>query len=122
MSNVSQYALHSAGSTGNGSSSAVEISPDSEKVALEVIVSAVGATPTATFALEGSMDGSNFVAVRTVPSDSETAASSQAYTSVGRRMLFAKLDLGAFYRFYRSTVSANTNVTYQTNLHVLDAD
>ena len=122
MSAVAQYPLHAVGSVGNASSVARDAGSDAEYVCLEVVIEAIGATPTVTIALEGSMDGTNFVACRHVPHDSETSAASQTYTTTGRRYLFLKSDLGAFFRFFRAVSSANTNVTFSTNLFTLDRD
>lgn len=122
MASAASYKGHAVGSTGNSASTGAEIGSDTEKVALEVNVEAVGLTPTVTVALEGSLDGVNWVACRVVPHDSETVASSGVYTTVGRRFLFLKTDLGHFYRFFRAVSSANTNVTFSTTIWAEDKD
>ncbi len=122
MAGTRSYALHAVGTTTNANSPSVNIEQDVEAVALEVNVEAVGATPTATFELQGSMDGNNWYTVRHVPSDSEVAASTAIYTTVGRRLHFLKTDLGQVYRFFRAVSSANTNVTFSSTLHVIDQD
>ncbi len=122
MAGTRNYTLHAVGSVGNTNSPVAVIEQDIESVALEVFAEAVGATPTATFELQGSFDGTNWYTVRHVPSDSEVAGSQFVVTAVGRKLVFLKNDLGQTYRQYRAVSSANTNVTFSTYLYVIDRD
>lgn len=90
--------------------------------AIEFEVEAVGATPTATFTVEGLMpDGVTWAPVALVQADSTVAASSAGITvtTVGKTFRYVA---GLDYRFVnglRINVSANTNVTFSARAHGL---
>jgi len=82
------------------------------------IVTTVGATPTATFALEGSMDGTSWFAVPyTDPATPDTSSiSTIVITTATTTRRFIR---GGFpYRFFRVNVTSNTNVTFTIDVFV----
>jgi hypothetical protein len=86
-------------------------------VALEVIT-AVGATPTCTYLVEGSLDGSNFFAIPhadpAVPATFGVATFGPVTTATTTRRL---VQAGQPWRYLRVTMSANTNVTNTINAY-----
>jgi len=81
---------------------------------VQIDVSAVGATPTATFALEGSLDGNRWFSVpyRTPASDTSSNAAI-TLTAVGPAVFYVD---PKFVRFLRVRCTANTNVTIDSVL------
>lgn len=106
------------GATTTGGLGSADVGDYIDAVALEINVTVAGTT--GTYQLEGSMDGSNWFAVTTIPNDTETAALTQTYTTTGRRLLFLKNDLGKFYRFYRVNATTLTGQTYSATLWAMD--
>ena len=115
---IRTYSLAPAGSTGNNNHTGVAVNEDQDAMALEFVVSAVGATPTVTAKIQGSFDNTNWHDIAVVPPDSDTLGTTFTVTAVGKTIRFAKDDLGRFWKFVRLVTSANTNVTYNANLHV----
>lgn len=92
------------------------------RIAVEFEVEAVGATPTATFTVEGLMpDGTTWVTVALVQADSTQAASSTGVTvtAVGKTFRFVSGVDFRFVRGLRINVSANTNVTFSARAHAI---
>lgn len=79
--------------------------------ALLAITTAVGATPTCTYAIEGSADGTNWFAVPYAdPATPDTwAVATFALTTAGTTLKILRADQP--WRFLRLTYSVNTNVT-----------
>lgn len=82
------------------------------------ITSTIGATPTVTVALEGSMDGSTWFAVPyTDPATPDTSAITTFVITTAT--ITRKYVRGGFpYRFFRAFLSANTNVTLTIDAYV----
>ena len=121
MAAFNKYALAAAGRTGNNTHAGVEVSGDDEtgeKVVVEFIVEVIGATPTVTYALQGSFDNVNFdtTGVACIPANSDTAAATRVVTTVSYN--HSHSSQGRIYRFYRLVTTLNTNVTYSANLWV----
>ena len=112
--------LAPAGSTGNNSHNAVGAGPPSGRIALEFNAEAVGATPTVTYSLQGSMQdspGSNdWEAIALIPPGSDTPATTRAVTAVGRTVNHMSQGQSRFFKKYRLVTTANTNVTYSAKL------
>lgn len=103
--------------TGNQTHGAVRTDAN-ETVAFEFEVTAVGATPTVTWLIEGSMNGSNWYAVNYVTDATDTAAvTGLTSTAVGKKIIFLSNPVARRYKYYRVTTSANTNVTYRADAH-----
>lgn len=113
---------HAAGTTGNVTSSAVAINEDAEAYCAEINVSAVGGTPTVTFTLEVSMDGTNWYAIGFLSNNNDTVQTSLVSTGVGRALLYANLVNTRFAKYIRVVSSANTNVTFDTKVWTYDRD
>jgi hypothetical protein len=118
--------LAPVGSTGNNTHASLAVQEDAEVIGLEFKIEAVGATPTVTYKYQGSEDGpdvadgsSDWYDLLALPSDSATEAVSQTKTAVGVYQSFletAKRDV----RKVRLVTSANTNVTYSSQLSADD--
>ena len=101
----------SAAQTGNGPSTNVVDRGSGVGPALLQIVSTVGATPTVTVAIEGSVDGTSWFNVAyALPATPETVAVANLTitTATTTRVI---LRPNHPWRFLRLTYSANTNVT-----------
>lgn len=120
MSGIYKMEGAPAASTGNNSHAAVNPHPGSGKIALEFNVEAVGATPTVTYAVQGTMvdsPGANdWVPVAIIPSDSDVAAANRVVTAVGRTYSFISQAQVRFFKKIRVVTSANTNVTYSAQI------
>lgn len=119
MSWTVQEPLAAAGSTGNNTHPAVGAGAAADRVAVQFVVEAAGATPTVTWKAQGSMDGSNWYDVEYVTDSTDTAAKTAlTATAVGAQVIFVDTAGGSrFYPFYRLVTSSNTNVTYRGELY-----
>lgn len=108
----------SSGQTGNGVSTNVADRIGSTGVALLTITTAIGATPTCTYAIEGSVDGTDWFAV--AYADAATPETLSVATFVITTATTARKILRPNHpwRFLRITYSANTNVTNTASLVV----
>jgi hypothetical protein len=109
----------STAQTGDGASTnIVDRGAATERPALLTIVTTVGATPTCTYAIEGSADGVNWFPVvyaETATPDIPAVATFDV-TAAGTTLKI--LRPGQPWRFLRLTYSANTNVTNTADVHV----
>jgi hypothetical protein len=105
--------------TGDGASTnIVDRGAVSERPALLTIVTTVGATPTCTYAIEGSADGSGWFPIsyaETATPDTGSVATFAITTATTTRKI---LRANQPWRFLRLTYSANTNVTNTADVHV----
>jgi len=104
--------IANAGTTGNNTHALTE-DVDADKFGFQVVIEAAGATPTVTVTLEGTLDGTNWVAIPYVTG----AASTEVYTpitltAVGTTVYWLSNASSRFYRRYRARTTANTNITY----------
>lgn len=107
-----------AASTGNNTHNAVSVGDSGSGFDVSVTVEAVGATPTCTFALQGSQDNTVWNTISVLPMNTTTLNTpvvSVTLTAVGSTQLFSVP--GQFYKFLRLVSSANTNVTYHADLY-----
>jgi len=112
-----------AGSTGNNTHQSVGLSQLAIAVCLEFRVTAVGATPTITYIIQGSLDevtvddaDSNWVSLLVYPAASDTGTASPAAVTVVNSFLHY-LGSTRFAKKIRIVTSANTNVTYEASVH-----
>jgi hypothetical protein len=106
-----------ATSTGNNTHTAVRTDAN-ETVAFEMEVTAIGATPTVTWKIQGSMDGTSFWDVAYVTDANDTVAvAGRTMTTVSSQIQFLSNPVARRYKFYRLVTSANTNVTYRARAH-----
>ena len=104
---------------GNGASThIVDRGAATERPALLTIATVAGATPTCTYAIEGSADGSDWFPVSyadaATPDTGSVATFNVTTTTTTRKIL----RVGQPWRYLRVTYSANTNITNTTDVHV----
>ncbi|HEY6019306.1 MAG TPA: hypothetical protein VIY48_05195 [Candidatus Paceibacterota bacterium] len=111
--------LAPTGTTGNNTHAGVNVNP-SDRIGIAFVIEAVGATPTVTFAINGSQDGVNWVtaAIVAAATPGTVATTSGALTTVGQFHFF--LPDPTFYKYLRVVSSANTNVTYRVEQYSLN--
>jgi hypothetical protein len=116
--------LAATGSTGNNSHASAKPSPDGDKAAVVFTVEAVGGAPTVTYKVQATFDAdtvadgsANWTDLILLPAGSETAAVSATVTAVGQYVSFLAQAHTRFVRRIRVVTSANTNVTYRSDLH-----
>jgi hypothetical protein len=111
----------SAAQTGNGDSTniAVRGGRDTTRQGAIVITSAIGATPTVTVNIQGSVDGVNWV---NVPYSAENTFSATwvltALTITTAKTGFYVLQPGMGWRMLKLVYSANTNVTLTADAYL----
>lgn len=110
----------SAAQAGNGVSTNVADAGLVKCNALLTIVTAVGATPTCTYAIEGSADGAAWFPVQyaDLATPDTWAVSTFVITTAGTTHRVVRGALGIPFRYLRLTYSANTNVTNTADLYV----
>jgi multisubunit Na+/H+ antiporter MnhC subunit len=101
----------SAAQTGNGPSSNVLDRGGSAGPVLLRLVTTIGATPTCTYAVEGSPDNVNFFAVQYADSASPQTLVVTTFVITTAVTVFKLIPANIPVRFLRVTYSANTNVT-----------
>lgn len=109
----------SAAQTGNGASTNVaDRGAATQRPALLTITTAVGATPTCTYAIEGSADGTNWFAVSyaEVATPDTGAVTTFAITAAGTAQKILRSNQP--WRYLRLTYSDNTNVTNTADVTV----
>ena len=114
-----------AGSTGNNTHASVKTSPSASKLCVAFVIESVGATPTVTAKIQGSMepdvtvaDGSaNWFDLPFVTDTNDTVAASITKTGTGTYALFMSLPTTRFVYRVRVVTTSNTNVTYRAELH-----
>lgn len=114
--------LAPTGSTGNNTHTSYQLSPAGRSICAEFVVEAVGATPTVTFKLQGTLDDTNTVDASAnwfdlpfITDTADTVAATLTKTAVGSFPLWLSLANIRFVRRVRVVTSANTNVTYRCN-------
>jgi len=96
---------------GNGASTNVGDRGSLNGPAAVRITTAVGATPTCTYVIEGSVDGTNFVPIPIADPATPTTMSVASFVITTAGTIFKYLLVDFPWRFVRVTFSANTNVT-----------
>lgn len=109
----------SSAQTGNGvSTNVVDRGAFIERAALLRVTTTVGATPTCTYAIEGSADGTNFLAIAYSDSATPETLSVATFDITSATTVFKILRFNHPWRYVRLTYSANTNVTNTADLWV----
>jgi hypothetical protein len=110
--------LLSSAQTGNGASTNVADTGGTTGPALLTIVSTVGATPTVTVAIQGSVDGGDWFSIAYADTGTPETVSVATFAittaTTTRKILRPKHP----WRYLRLDYSANTNVTLTSNLFV----
>jgi hypothetical protein len=113
-----QAANLSTGQTGNGASTNIADRGNSTGTAMLKITTTVGATPTCTYAIEGSADGSDWFAVAYADAATPETLSVATFVITTATTVRKILRVNHPWRFLRVTYSANTNVTNTADLTV----
>lgn len=108
----------SSAQTGNGQSTNTADRGANTDAALLKITTTVGATPTCTYAIEGSADGTNWLAVAYADSATPETLSVATFTITTATTAYKILRPGHPWRYLRVTYSANTNVTNTADVWV----
>lgn len=108
----------SAAQTGNGASANVVDRGGSTGPALLKITTTVGATPTCTYAIEGSADGTNWFNVPYADSATPTTVSVATFAITTATTVYKTIQPNVPVRYLRLTYSANTNVTNTADIWV----
>ena len=98
--------------TGNGqSTNVIDRGIRTNTVALMKITTTVGATPTCTYAIEGSPDGTNWYSIAYADSTTPETLSVATFVITTATTVYKILRVDHPWRQVRLTYSANTNVT-----------
>lgn len=109
----------SATQTGNGASTnVVDRGAATERPALLVITTTVGATPTCTYAIEGSADGTNWFPITYAETATPDTGSVATFAITTATTVQKILSAHQPWRYMRITYSANTNVTNTANVTI----
>jgi hypothetical protein len=105
----------SVAQAGNGASTDVADRGPSHKGGIVRITTAIGATPTCTYAIEVSTDGTNWVAATYADSATPTVNTTATFVITTATTVNKLVKQVTPWRFVRVTYSANTNVTNTTD-------
>jgi len=108
----------STAQTGNGQSTNIVDRGDSNDVALLKITTTIGATPTCTYAIEGSADGTNWFNIAYADSATPTTISVATFVITTATTVYKIIQPNVPVRFLRVTYSVNTNVTNTADIWV----
>lgn len=108
----------SAAQTGIGASTNIVDRVGATGAALLKITTTVGATPTCTYAIEGSADGANWFSVAYADSATPETVSVATFVITTATTVYKILRPNHPWRFLRITYSANTNVTNTADIWV----
>lgn len=116
LPNAANLSTAQAGSA--ASTNVVDRGAFTERPALLKITTTVGATPTCTYAIEGSADGTNWFAVSYADSATPDTGSVATFAITTATTAYKILRPDQPWRYLRITYSANTNVTNTADLYV----
>lgn len=111
-----EFVSLSVAQTGNGASTNVADRGPSHKGGIVRITTVIGATPTCTYALEVSADGSTWVAATYADISTPTVDSTATFVITTATVTQKIIKQAVVWRFFRVTYSANTNVTNTAEL------
>lgn len=122
---VFKQALAPIGTTGNNTHASSSVHPGCVQLCALLVIEAVGATPTVTAKIQGTLDdqtvadgSANWFDLPFVTDTNDTVAATLTKTAVGAFPMWLSLAQTArFVRRVRLVTSANTNVTYRGELH-----
>lgn len=112
LDSASNTANLSSAQTGNGQSTNIlDRGAYISAPVLLKITTTVGATPTCTYAIEGSADGTNWFSVAYADSATPTTVSVATFAITSATTVYKIIQPNVPVRYLRITYSANTNVT-----------
>lgn len=98
--------------TGNGQTTNIaDRGPRNQKAGVIKITTTVGATPTCTYLIEGSADGTNWTAAAYADSATPETVSVATFAITTATTVYKIIRTDHPWRYFRITFSANTNVT-----------
>jgi hypothetical protein len=116
--------LAPTGSTGNNTHAGVGLQDSADKLAVEIVGEVIGATPTLTVAVQGTMAKDNvsdaaalWFPLMLLPSDSDVGATTRVVTALGSAVSYLSQAHTRFVKRVRVVTTANTNYTYSVNLY-----
>lgn len=105
-----RFLLAPVGTTGNNTGASATLGTDYKNLIVQFVVEAIGATPTVTFKVQSSVDGTNWVDAWYVTDTTDSGSSSTTtVTTVGVTRLYTTRPAP----FWRVVTTLNTNVTYR---------
>jgi hypothetical protein len=114
------HELAASGSTGNATHTSKQAGRAATSVVFVFEITAVGATPTVTYKYQGSVDNTNWYDILYITDASDTAAATAfTKTAVGQYICFLSNPGVRNYKYFRLVTSANTNVTYKSDLYLI---
>lgn len=123
---IGKTLLANAGTTGNNTHTAIDFKfppvAAPQQVSFVFVVEAAGATPTVTFKYQGSHDNSNWFDLPYITDASDTLSqATRVVTATGASIQWLAGAHSRQFRFYRLVTTANTNVTYRSEIYVQNA-
>lgn len=116
MPSFEKYSLAAAGTTGNNTSASVLIGNGWDEACIQFVVEAVGATPTVTWKVQGSIDNTNWFDMGYVTDSSDSFSNStRTATAAGVQVNFTVRP----YKYVRLVTTLNTNVTYRGEIYLV---
>lgn len=110
-------------STGNNTHGSKTLAPGADKICAVLVIEAIGAGPTITAKLQGTLDpdttadgSANWFDLWATPAGANAEAATQVQTTVGSFPVYVNAPV-KFARRVRLVTSLNTNVTYHADLH-----
>lgn len=102
--------------TGNNTHSGVFLAAEYDTVAFQLVIDAVGATPTITWKIQGSLNNDDWYDLAYITDMDDTAATAartHGSPSAGQAFIqWLSNPVARRYGYFRAVISANTNVTY----------
>jgi hypothetical protein len=108
--------------TGNGPSSNVVDRGSSHEPAVIQITTTVGATPTCTYQLEGSIDGSNWYPILSADAATPQTLAITTFVITTATIVRPLIPRDAPARYLRVSFSSNTNVTNTVDAYIYGSD
>lgn len=112
------------GATGNNTHAGVGLAPYANKVCAVLVIEAIGAGPTVTAKIQGTLDTSdindasaNWFDLPFLTDTNDTVGATITKVAVGAFPMWLSQSHSRFVRRVRAVTSANTNVTYRLELH-----
>lgn len=120
---MNEIQAHAVGSTGNASGTVQHADGLGQRVAVEFKVEAVGATPTVSWQVEGSINGTDWFSCDLIQADGTVAGSNAVVTqtAVGTQIRYVDGLDKRWFSALRVRTTANTNVTFSSKLYTPSA-
>jgi len=123
---LDRHVLAPVGSTGNNTHAGLFVGEMYAGIGGDFVVEAVGATPTVTFEIEGSFDGTFWHKWLMREGDGTTLPTTLTKTAVGHYDFFPEASVGGsalkLFPWVRLITTANTNVTYSCGAYIIHQD